>query len=84
MPDFTADWVQDGELGFAFVVVILCAALVLYVVRSSERREIKLLDALIQSNYQLSAITTVLEQMKNEICERLDVVESTLKIKKAK
>ena len=45
MPDFTADWVQDGELGFAFVVVILCAALVLYVVRSSERREIKLLDA---------------------------------------
>ena len=75
MPDFSADWVQDGELGLAFVVIILCAALIFFVVRSSERREEKLLNALLQSNAQLSSITTVLQQMKEEICLRLDAVE---------
>jgi hypothetical protein len=83
MQVFTADWVQDGELGFAFVVVILCSTLIFYVVRSSERREEKLLEALMQSNMQLSKITQVIQQMKDEICERLNDVENKLNIRKA-
>jgi hypothetical protein len=35
----TPEWVQAGELGLAFVVVILSAGLVIYVVKSSTRRE---------------------------------------------
>jgi len=82
MPDFTSDWVQNGELGFAFIVVILCGCLIFYVVRNSERREQKLLDALMQSNAQLTNITAVIQQLKNELAQRLDLIENTLKLKK--
>lgn len=37
------EWIQAGELGLAFIVVMLCAGLVLFVMKSSARREEELL-----------------------------------------
>lgn len=84
MPNITPDWVQAGELGFAFIVVILCAGLIFFVVRSSEKREKLLLDALMQSNKELSSITAIIQQMKDDFIGRLDAIEDTLKIKPRK
>jgi hypothetical protein len=39
-----SNWVQAGELGLAFVVMILCSGLVLFVLKTSNTREKNYLD----------------------------------------
>lgn len=53
--NITSDWVQVGELGLAFIVVILSSALVLFVIKTSARRE----------HDYLVIITKVLPVMEN-------------------
>ena len=38
------EWVQVGELGLAFIVVILCSGLITFVMRTSARREQELMN----------------------------------------
>ncbi len=80
MQPITPDWVQAGELGFAFVVVILCTALVVYVLKTSAARESKLLDALMKFESQFDGITGILGQMKDEFANRLQNIEQKLNI----
>ncbi len=42
------EWIQAGELGIAFVVLLLCAALVMYVMKTSARREQELLQVILK------------------------------------
>lgn len=49
------EWVQVGELGLAFIVILLCSGLVMFVMRSSAKREQEL----------LSIITKVLPLMES-------------------
>lgn len=79
-------WVQAGELGLAFVVIILCAWLVLYTMKTSANREALLLklienqqEKLTELSGAIEKITTEIKAMSNEIAGRLDDIEEKVK-----
>jgi len=70
-------WVQAGELGLAFIVIILCSSLVVYVMKTSAARERMFLD-IIQTQ------TTTLQRMADgleDVVNRLETIESKVNIK---
>ncbi len=68
------DWVQAGELGFAFIVLILSAGLVRFVLHTSGKREATLLKIVQEITPALSVIIDALE----DIDDRLDKVEQAV------
>lgn len=73
MPNGVIDssWIQTGELGFAFVVVVLCSALVAYVVKSSSAREAKLIEIITTQTPLLQQVANSL----NSIISKVDTIE---------
>jgi hypothetical protein len=73
----TPEWVQAGELGLAFVVVLLCSGLVLYVMKTSARREHELLQVIMK-------VLPVMESMSTSMTNinlRLESIEDNMGIK---
>jgi hypothetical protein len=69
--NFGPEWVQVGELGLAFVVVLLCSGLVLFVIKTSARREHDYLDI-------IKTVLPVMEKMSvsmSNINLRLENIE---------
>jgi len=79
----TPSWVQVGELGLAFVVIILCSWLILYVMKSSEARE-KLLMTMIETQQsKMTDLSTAIQQMTSgvgDIVDRLEAIEEKVNI----
>jgi len=74
------NWIQVGELGLAFVVIILCAWLVLYTQKTSASRE-KMLMEIIQTQ------TATLQRMADgleDVVSRLEAIEEKVKIKRTR
>ena len=70
-------WVQAGELGLAFIVIILCSSLVVYVMKTSASREKMFMD-IIQTQ------TTALQRMADgleDVVKRLETIETKVNIK---
>jgi hypothetical protein len=93
------EWVQAGELGLAFIVIILCSGLVLFVMKSSSQREQELLqiitkvlpvmEGLVAStntiNMGIGAINLRLESIEdNQILLWTHKMPNKLPLKKAK
>lgn len=73
-------WVQTGELGFAFVVLILAAGMVRYVLRTSGERERQLLQIIQDITPALQIILDALD----DIDGRLVSVEKAVGVKREK
>ena len=75
------NWIQAGELGLAFVVIILCASLVLYVMKSSAAREALLMELIQGQNAELSKLSNAITQLSNgvgDIVDRLETLEKKM------
>ena len=77
----TPNWVQAGELGLAFVVIILCVFLVRYVFNQSATRENRLMMLLEQAQRTTDRQTDVLQALANSVDKRLDAIEQTIEQK---
>ena len=77
----TPNWVQAGELGLAFVVIILCVFLVRYVFNQSATRENRLMTLLEQAQRTTDRQTDVLQSLANSVDKRLDAIEQTIEQK---
>lgn len=64
-------WVQAGELGLAFVVLILATWLVLFVLKTSGRRE----AALLKIVQDMAPVLNVLLEKVDDMNDRLQDVE---------
>jgi hypothetical protein len=65
------EWVQVGELGLAFIVILLCSGLVLFVMKTSARREQELLQI-------ITKVLPVMESMSTSMTNintRLEHIE---------
>ena len=60
---FESSWVQAGELGFAFVVLILCAGMVIYVLKTSAAREKNYLDLITKFLPMMEGISNGIESI---------------------
>ena len=72
------NWIQAGELGLAFVVIILCAWLVLYTMKTSAAREALLMELIQGQNAELSKLSNAISQLSNgvgDIVDRLETLE---------
>jgi peptidoglycan hydrolase CwlO-like protein len=85
------NWIQAGELGLAFVVIILCAWLVLYTMKTSASREALLLSLIENQQVKLSElsgtiekITSEIKAMSSEITGRLDDIEEKVNTQPSK
>ena len=84
MPDISPSWVQAGELGLAFVVIILCAWLVLYTMKTSASREKMLMDLIKSQQSKLTELSTTMQKMADgvgDIVNRLESIEDVIEIK---
>ncbi len=81
MPVIETDWVQAGELGLAFIVVVLCSALVMFVMQSSTRRERELLQIIMMKVTPLmESMSTAMDGINaamSQIGDRLKNIEDT-------
>ncbi len=87
METINPEWVQAGELGLAFVVIILCAWLVLYVMKSSAAREALLMELIQGQNAELSKLSNAISQLSNgvgDIADRWEALESKVLPEKEK
>ena len=84
MPEINPSWVQAGELGLAFVVIILCAWLVLYTMKTSASREKMLMDLIKSQQSKLTELSTTMQKMADgvgDIVNRLESIEDVIEIK---
>ena len=84
MPNISPSWVQAGELGLAFVVIILCAWLVLYTMKTSASREKMLMDLIKSQQSKLTELSTTMQKMADgvgDIVNRLESIENVIEIK---
>lgn len=84
MPNISPSWVQAGELGLAFVVIILCAWLVLYTMKTSASREKMLMDLIKSQQSKLTELSTTMQKMADgvgDIVNRLESIEDVIEIK---
>lgn len=84
MPNISPSWVQAGELGLAFVVIILCAWLVLYTMKTSASREKMLMDLIKSQQSKLTELSTTMQKMADgvgDIVNRLKSIEDVIEIK---
>lgn len=80
MPVIETDWVQAGELGLAFIVVVLCSALVMFVMQSSTRRERELLQIIMKVTPLMESMSTAMDGINaamSQIGDRLKNIEDT-------
>ena len=63
----TPEWVQAGELGLAFVVVLLCSGLVLYVMKTSARREHELLQVIMKVLPVMESMSTSMASVNTRL-----------------
>ena len=83
METISPEWVQAGELGLAFVVVILCAWLVLYTMKTSAAREAMLMNLIDSQQGKLTELSMAIQHMADgvgEIVDRLETIEAKVKI----
>ena len=81
---FDATWIQAGELGLAFVVIILCAFLIRYTISQSAAREERLMAALSKQQQISDKQGDILQQLANHVDsfnERLDNIEKVIEEK---
>lgn len=74
----TPQWVQAGELGLAFIVILLCAWLVLYVMKTSSAREALLMNLIHEQSNELSKLSSATTSLSNgvgDIVDRLEKLE---------
>ena len=57
------EWVQVGELGLAFIVVILCSGLITFVMRTSARREQELMNIITKVLPLMESLSAGLENV---------------------
>lgn len=84
--NISPDWVQAGELGLAFVVIILCAWLVLYTMKTSAAREQMLMQLIDNQQGKLTELSTAIQNMANgvtDVVDRLERIEAKVKIRAA-
>lgn len=82
--NISPDWVQAGELGLAFVVIILCAWLVLYTMKTSAAREQMLMQLIDNQQGKLTELSNAITHMANgvgDIVDRLEAIEAKVKIR---
>jgi hypothetical protein len=80
MPVIETEWVQAGELGLAFIVVVLCSALVMFVMQSSTRRERELLQIIMKVTPLMESMSTAMDGINaamSQIGDRLKNIEDT-------
>ncbi len=70
------EWIQQGELGIAFVTLILFSFLVYHITKSSDRRESFLLEQLKEQNAEMRKVTTILQSL----VDRIGNIEETLQM----
>ncbi len=83
----TPEWVQAGELGLSFVVIILCAWLVLYVMKTSSAREVQLMELIQSQNSELGKLSNAITQLTSgvgDIVDRLETLEKSMGKKPSK
>ncbi len=79
MPYIETSWVQAGELGLAFVVMILCAFLVVAVMKNSTVRESKYIEVITKFAPLMESISNSMDVFKismESINHRLENIES--------
>ena len=77
-------WVQTGELGLAFIVIILCVFLVRYVFNQSARREDKLMLLLTQQQQITDRQGDILQKLADHqevLNKRLEAIELAIEDK---
>lgn len=78
MPEIAnPSWVQVGELGLSFIVIILCAYLVSYTVKTSAVREKQLIDTINIQHENSQKLTEVISELQSVVITYTrNVVES--------
>ena len=77
-------WVQTGELGLAFIVIILCVFLVRYVFNQSAKREDKLMLLLTQQQQITDRQGDILQKLADHqevLNKRLEAIELAIEEK---
>lgn len=80
MPEINSSWVQAGELGLAFIVVILCAWLIRYTMTTSSAREKMLMDIVTTQTQTLQRMADGLE----DVVSRLEAIEQKVNIRRTR
>jgi len=62
-----SEWIQAGELGLAFIVVVLCAGLITFVMKTSARREQELMGVITQVLPMMEALVSSTTAITNGI-----------------
>jgi peptidoglycan hydrolase CwlO-like protein len=84
MRNIDSSWVQSGELGLAFIVIILCAWLVLYIMKTSSAREKMLMELIENQQSKLVGLSSTIQNLANavgDLVDRLERVEKKIQIK---
>lgn len=71
-------WVQAGELGLAFVVIILSTWLVLYVMKTSAAREKMLMNIINSQTESFQKVAGALD----DVVERLEAIEEKVPVRR--
>ncbi len=73
-----AEWIQAGELGLAFIVVVLCAGLITFVMKSSARREEELMKIISRVLPLMESISSGMDTFNlsmTSVANRLEKIE---------
>jgi len=76
-----ATWIQSGELGLAFVVIVLCVYLVRYTIKQSADREQRLMEMLSQQQTLTDRHGDILQKLATYIDsqnKRLENIEKVI------
>jgi len=76
-----ATWIQSGELGLAFVVIVLCVYLVRYTINQSAERERRLMEMLTQQQTLTDRQGDILQKLAAHMDtynERLNNIERVI------
>ena len=80
-----SSWVQTGELGIVFVIVILVSGLIVFVMKQNAKREDKLMELLTQQQQITDKQGDILQNLANYIRslettlnKRLEAIEARI------
>lgn len=82
MEQVDSSWIQKGELGLAFAVVVLAAWLVVYVMKTSKAREDKLLELVTKFQLSFQIVAERLEDVSRNgqiMNDRLDSIDELVR-----
>ena len=86
--NFDSNWIQAGELGLAFVVVILCVWLVRFTLKQNAIREERLIsrlekqqDIADKQGEILQHLANYINNLEKSLNERLTTIENIIDVK---